>query len=176
MTMTMVFSSKILKNLEYLFLIVTFMTIAYIGHFFFSNKKPDYATVPAPVKSSKSVPEQVVNLDLKPYEFYARSIENRDIFTTTSASTSGGDALKPTIPAGQLPPNLKVVGLDLGPKAQVIIEDVNSNQTYFITQAKSEIGISIQSVEKDKISLNYQGQRIEIGLKGNQVYGSKTKP
>jgi hypothetical protein len=174
--MIMVFSSRVLKNLEYCFLIVTFMTIAYIGHFFFSNKKPDYTPVSVPPKVSTNVPEQAVNLDLKPYEFYVHTIESRDIFSTSAAVNAGDAAQKSIIPAGQLPPNLKVVGLDLGPKTQVIIEDVTANQTYFITQGQSEIGISILSVEKDKIFLNYQGQRIEIGLKGNQVYGSKPKP
>jgi type II secretory pathway component PulC len=172
------FSYRFLKILEYIFLAITFMTIAYIGYFFFTkNNRPEYAAATAPVITIRNVtPEEVATSELKPYDFYAQQIENRDLFTISTVPTSVSEANKPLIPEGQLPPNLKVVGIDLGARPLVVIEDTSANKTFFITQESAQEGISIQSVEKKKIFLSYQGQLIEIALKGNQVYGSHATP
>ena len=171
-------SYKILKNLEYLFLFVLMLTIVYIGYFFLAkNKWSDYITVSISESetSKNSFEEEVRNLELKPYDFYSKHIDSRDIFSNSGVAIEGIDT-KSAVTPGQLPANFKIVGIDLGSKSQIIIEDTAIHQTYFIQQDKSQAGISIQSTGKDKIYLNYQGQTIEIDLKGNQVYGSKSTP
>ena len=112
--------------------------------------------------------------DLKSYEFYSKQVEARDIFTSPARTADAPAGVKEDVPAGQLPGHLKVVGLILGDNPQVIIEDGNAHQTYFITPDKPEGGISLQSSTKDKMILNYKSQNIIINVKGNQGNGSKT--
>ena len=172
-------SYKTLKNLEYFFLAVMTLSMAYIGYFFLvSNKNTDHGIVSVPaVAPSKINVDEKASLDLKSYDFYAQNVNSRDIFVSSGTSIDGGaDPSKTAVPAGQLPPNFKVVGFDLGVHSQVIIEDSSTHQTYFIEQGKKQAGIGIESVTKDKVFLSYQGQTIQINLKGNQVYGSKTTP
>jgi type II secretory pathway component PulC len=106
----------------------------------------------------------------KPYDFYAKKINERDVFVKS-------EELKVVQQAGaadvQLPPNFKVVGIVFSNPAQVIIEDQVAHQTYFIAENAPSNGISIKRVLSNKIILSYQNQDIEINVKGNQIDASK---
>ncbi len=156
----MVYTYKILKNIELLLLSITIICFGYSGYVVM---KFNHQTVDLMPFKENSLPTFAVDMILtqaKPYEMYLQHMQNRDLFSPYVDSS----AVSPT---GQLPANLKVVGISLGGHPQVVLEDINMHQSYFIDETPNQ-GMSIKSVESNKILLNYQGQTIEIPLKGPQ--------
>lgn len=101
--------------------------------------------------------------DLKPFNALLDS-QGRDIFSLTPSLPSG--AAKST-PKGQLPDNLKIVGILIAHPSQIVIEDTSSNSTYFIDEGESKDGVKIVKVDQDRMTINYQGQDIVVPVSKN---------
>lgn len=158
---------KLLKNLEYFFILLTILCIGYVGSFYLSQNKmtDNQAAVSTADSADVNADDRVDVQDLKPYDFYAKQIDTRDVFIPLKQAKP----VEVKSFGGQLPSNFKVVGIILAKPVQVIIEDQTAHQTYFITEDAPVNGIGIKSVSGDAIVLNYQGQSIQVNIKGNQV-------
>jgi len=163
---------KLLKNLEYFFLLLTVVCVGYIGYFFLTQHKTIDVSLPLPsVKLQELDSADETTQELRPYDFYAKQINGRDVFVAPKQVKT---IERTGLAAGQLPVNFKVVGIVLANPAQVVIEDQTAHQTYFVSQDSPSNGISIKYVLKDKIVLEYQNQNIDIKIKGNQIDTSST--
>jgi len=113
---------------------------------------------------SKNTPKDAVlisptpALDLKPYNG-AVAVQARDIFSLSDVDSSG--AIENT-PHGQLPAHLKIVGLVIADPSQIVIEDTFAQKTYFIDEDHPQDGISIKQVIANQMTINYQGQDINV--------------
>ena len=87
--------------------------------------------------------------------------EGRDIFSSASRLPAAAVALS----GNGLPDNYKVVGIIVGNPSEVVIEDNQTKQTYFIQQGQTQGGISLERVENGQAFLNYQGKEIAIKVK-----------
>ena len=154
--------SKLLKNIEYLFIAVILFCLGYMGYFFLMKNNTSNQTF------KTNIPQQLVDQTMqdfvapatKPYEVYSDKINTRDIFTQHIVVP-----VKPTVSLSQLPPNFKIVGIVMGQSSQVIVEDSNTHETYFINKNTPQGGIALEKMEKDKVFLNYQGQSIQVIVK-----------
>ncbi len=158
--------SSLLKFSEYALVLVIVAAAGYIGYFFLTHKNDQ----PAVLKMSSSAEEKSpegFRLETKPYAFYESRIKGRDIFGF--AAPAAADPAASGTPSGELPAHLKVVGIVIAYPAQVIIEDTDAHQTYFIEEGKAQAGIKIERAAKDKIFINYQNQSIAIAVKGNHA-------
>ena len=100
------------------------------------------------------------NPGLKAFDYYAAFLKKRNIFDYGSADTSAGTT--PAAPAGQLPEHLKVVGIILADKPEVVIEDTQSKQTYFVQEGQKTGDLEIERIKGNSVVLLYQGQTIEV--------------
>ena len=165
----MINADQLLRNLEHFFLIAAILGLAYIGYSLLTQTKTDTVVLTKAFShASQTFSEKVLIPQLKPYDYYARQINKRDIFTTSAKTAENSSGETMNLP-GQLPSDLKVVGIVLGEHPQVVIENNRDHQTYFIEKGQTQAGISLEKVEKNKVYLNYQGQTIGIGLKGSSI-------
>jgi len=106
----------------------------------------------------------LAGFDLKPYDA-ALFDQDRDIFSiSTDPTASGADE---STPKGQLPAHLRIVGIVVADKSQVIIEDGIAKQTYFIDEGTSQAGIKIVRVGPKQVLINYRQEDIVIPVTKN---------
>ncbi len=156
----MVYTYKILKNIELVLLSMAIICFSYSGYVLLKFNGQPIDIMSFKENSLQTFAVDMILTQAKPYEMYLQHMQNRNLFSPYVDSSA-------IFPTGQLPANLKVVGISLGGHPQVVLEDINMHQSYFIDETPNQ-GMSIKSVESDKILLNYQGQTIEIPLKGPQ--------
>ena len=148
---------------ECLFFTVFAAACFYIFYFFYSGHQQNQPYM-AEIKVKNTSVNSTIDLPVPlPYESYASKIKKRNVFSSSidSSELNLANAVKP----GTLPSHLKVVGIVVGDPTEVILEDTNSRQTFFIRQGHEENGMSIQKVESNQVILNYQGQAVTIPLK-----------
>ncbi|MBF0510785.1 MAG: hypothetical protein HQL13_00480 [Candidatus Omnitrophica bacterium] len=147
--------------LEGVFIVLTLCSCVYIVFFLLFKNHPDI------LPETIVLPKTDVALNAMSFapEFASVSgAQTRDIFSLPASTTTGNAALPPK---GQLPGNLKVVGIVIASGAQVVIEDSSKNTTYFIDERHPQGGIKIVNVQKDKIIINYQEQDIALPVTKN---------
>ncbi len=88
----------------------------------------------------------------------------RDIFSLSDVGPSG--AIENT-PKGQLPAHLKIVGILVADPSQIIVEDTFARKTYFIDEYHPQDGIKIVQVKLNQMTINYQGQEINVPITKN---------
>ena len=143
---------------------------AYIGYFFLVQSK-NVSVENAPetvVVNEADVPSGAV-IESKPYALYAGQIESRDIFGNGSNAKTNAVVEAPMASTGQLPEYLKVVGILGGRSPQVVVEDTRMHRTFFIEEGKPDGDFTIQKSSSGKVLIMYQGQSIDIALKGNKA-------
>ena len=141
---------------------VVFGLLTLYAVFLFSQEKIDRSSssmvVSEPLSSALS--SQTVTA-LKPISEYADQLTRRDIFNFGSDLTERTTIGENTMP---LPSNLKVVGVIIGRPSEVIVEDAQTQQTYFIKDGETTGPFRVVHASKESIGLEYQGQLFEVGL------------
>src|SRR6185436_13696737 len=107
-----------------------------------------------------ALPSQDMPAPLKPVSAYAQQLAQRDIFNF--AATSAEMPQNQNATPGQLPANLKIVGVLVGHPSEVIIEDTQPQQTYFLKEGEASGPFKILRVSKESVGLEYQGQSFEV--------------
>ena len=155
------FALSLIRLAQRFFILLMLSCCAYVIFFFFSKDQDDSMTKNNTLVSRKGIalmsPSPV--FDLKPYQETGQMTRARDIFSLTTATSSG--AVENT-PKGQLPDHLKVVGILIANPSQIIIEDTSSNTTYFIDEDHPQDGIRMLKAGRDQMIINYQGQDIIV--------------
>lgn len=100
--------------------------------------------------------------ELKPYEFYLEPTKQRQIFGNApvpeaaipKVATDGTDFIK----------QINLVGIISGDNPQAVIEDKNTQKTYYVSKGQFIGEIQIEDIQEGKIILNHKGQRFELYL------------
>ena len=161
------FALSFIRFIQRLSIVLTLSCCAYIIFFFFTKNQdiliPENDAVASTQGVALMTPSPSTAFDLKPFDALADS-QGRDIFSLTPSVPSG--AAKST-PKGQLPDNLKIVGILIAHPSQIVIEDTSTNSTYFIDEGESKDGVKIVKVDQDRMTINYQGQDIVVPVSKN---------
>lgn len=92
--------------------------------------------------------------------------EGRDIFSRASPVAPAPPESKNT-PAS-LPGRFRLAGVVVDSSAQIVVEDLPAGKTYFISEGRQEGGLSVLSISKEYVQLEYMGQQYRIMLEGAQ--------
>jgi len=161
------FALSIIRLVHRLFILLTLACVAYIIYsFLFKNQDSSMSetmTVPHAKADSSTALSPAPVLDLKAYSSVSSS-QVRDIFSLTPANPLGPLV---STPKGQLPDYLKVVGVLIAHPSQIVIEDTSTHTTFFIDEGHVQNGIKIVKADKDKMTINYQGQDILLPVTKN---------
>jgi len=156
------FSLGLIRLIQRLSMILTLGCCGYVIIFLFSknqdNGMVNNSSAAKPVVAALSLPS--ADDGIKPYP-EAVNNQARDIFSLAAENLTG---VANNTPKGQLPDNLKVVGIIVAKPSQIIIEDSLSKKTYFIDETTPQAGIKIIRVNKDEMTINYQGQDIPVPI------------
>ena len=152
----------LIKQLQILLGSVVLLSLGYIG-FFQINYKDKDVVLPHSLATVNTSPAVLVLPQAQPYEKVAEILKERDIFSRISLQPD----LNSAVPSGQLPPNIKLVGIIISNPTQVVLEDTLLKQTQFIIEGQKTVdGINIERIENEKgvVYLNYHGQIIPLHL------------
>jgi type II secretory pathway component PulC len=95
----------------------------------------------------------------KPYEFYLKNLNRRQIFTASSFRETPTAA---AVASADLIKDLNLVGIISGDNPQAVIEDKKAQKTYYISRGQYVGDFQIEDIQEGKIILNYRGQRYEL--------------
>lgn len=156
----MITLDALLKLLQFLLFCVLLSALGFIASYQI-NRKDQAIVIPRLMVKAGTVEHTIVFPESQPFEKIADKIQDRDIFTRVSSQPDVTTAN----PTGQLPANIKVVGIIIGKPSQVVLEDSQQKSTQFIVEGQKPInGVNFERIEKGVIYLNYQGQVIPIHI------------
>lgn len=99
--------------------------------------------------------------EIKPYEFYAEGIKNRQIFGSTPGQQASQRVSGVNV---DLAKDINLVGIISGENPQAIIEDKKTQKTYYVTKGQFIGEIQVEDIQEGKIILNYMGESFELYL------------
>ena len=102
--------------------------------------------------------------ELKPFDMYQGKIMTRDIFLSPWEKQRTNDAFGANNPASPsaLSQQLKIVGIVLDQDPKAILEDIKSQQTFFVSEGEEVMGATLKQIQEDKLIFIYNGQRVEL--------------
>ncbi len=102
--------------------------------------------------------------DLKDFSSYGPVLDRRDIFNVHFEKQPVGT--NAAIPDNTYDPRrtLRLVGIILDEQEQVIVEDTELKQTFFLHIGEKVNDITVKGIQENKVIFNYQGQDFELEL------------
>ena len=119
-------------------------------------------------QTSEGVSPKIILPEAKPFDNYADVIRSRDIF---SIAQPGGKSLAENpnnIPQASFATtqdwikNLKLVGILMDREPQAVIEDLQKNETVFLSHGQQLDEAVLEEIQEGKVIFLYQGHRIEL--------------
>lgn len=105
---------------------------------------------------------------LKAASYYLEKARGRDIFQMVSDEEPRSKAVVRSGPVSQriteLTKNLRLVGISWSADPDVMIEDTNTQRTFFLKKGQiiESINVKVEAVFKDKVVLTYEGEEAEL--------------
>lgn len=96
----------------------------------------------------------------KSLDFYVQTIKNRQIWTSPNKEQAKGSGVN--VAAREILKNVSLVGVISGAQPQAIIEDKETQKTYYVTPGQFIGEYQIEHIEEGKIILNYNGEKYEL--------------
>lgn len=99
--------------------------------------------------------------DVPPFDFYKQSMDGRDIFQApwerpvSAAIVSGASA-------AELTRQLKLVGILLDKDPKAIVENLGTQQTFFVSPGESIGNAVVSEIQQDKVILIFGQEKVEL--------------
>ncbi len=103
-----------------------------------------------------------VTPEVKPFLYYLEMVQRRDIFSPIKlrgAESTEDETKKELMDSLK---ELKLVGISWGSEPEVIIEDTKANKSYFLKTGDTISKFKINSILKDKVILEAEGQKMDL--------------
>jgi len=96
----------------------------------------------------------------KPFEFYSREMQGRQLFIAHTGSS--GAAGQPQPVSGDLIKDINLIGIISGENPQAVIEDKKTKKSYYLSKGQFIGDFQVEDIQEGKIILNYNGTRYEL--------------
>lgn len=96
----------------------------------------------------------------KPLGVYEEAILARDLFQPFDYVQADTKALEKALPA--LHQRIKVIGILLDKDSKAIVEDLNDQQTHFLSKGESIGTARLEDIKEDKVIFMYNNERVEM--------------
>ena len=151
---------RALRTLNQVMVLIILVLAGYLLYIFISsqNKVDDFV-----VDKDSSEVNEVASLKErrnKPYEYYAKEIEARDVFSRPEPEKEEEKKIVPE--SVDLSKSLRLVGIVLGDIPEAIIEDIKSKKIFFLHQGDEILEGRVQSIKEGKVILDYKGFEAEL--------------
>lgn len=133
----------------------------------YGTAKPQEIKIAPVVPQAQESPEAVAaaeeptDLAVQPFESYQRAMEGRDIFQAPwekpveDLPAAGGSA-------SELSKQLKLVGILLDKDPKAILEDLATQQTFFLSPGERIGNAVVEEIREDKVILGFGKERVEL--------------
>ncbi|MDD3374456.1 MAG: hypothetical protein PHY73_01880 [Candidatus Omnitrophica bacterium] len=150
---------RVFRILNQLMILIILVLAGYLLYTFVSsqNKADDFVISEDPTEINEVI--DLKEKKSKPYEYYAKQIEARDVFSRPEPEEEVENKVIENI---DLSKSLRLVGIVLGDIPEVIIEDIKSNQIFFLHQGDEILEGRVESIKEGKVILNYKGSQTEL--------------
>ena len=106
--------------------------------------------------------QQNVSTEVRPFLYYLEMVQRRDIFSPVKLRSVENPEDETKKALVTLVKDLRLVGISWGKDPQVIIEDTKDNKTYFLKAGDPISKFKIDTILKDKVILDADGQKMEL--------------
>ncbi|MBF0384499.1 MAG: hypothetical protein HQL27_01380 [Candidatus Omnitrophica bacterium] len=110
------------------------------------------------VKNNK-VSGNLNDKEARPFDYYSKKIEKRDIFMLPWEKSDGNTGDK-VLPGGDLAKRLRVVGIVLDDSPKAIIEDLSTKETLFISKGEKFGEAVLKEVTDGEVIFVYNGEKV----------------
>ena len=108
-----------------------------------------------------TVPEEKpISSRVEDYSVYSKSIEGKELFSAPIAEGPG----EPASSEIDVSKRFNLVGIIAGDQPQAIIEDKETQKTYYLYKGQSFSGVTVQEIGEGKVTLSYKGREISLVL------------
>ncbi|MDD5595436.1 MAG: type II secretion system protein N [Candidatus Omnitrophica bacterium] len=118
--------------------------------------------LPVISEKMKQTPQAETKKESKPFEFYLKGMQGRQIFGTFSGKEEG-QAAQVAAEADSIK-DINLMGVILGDNPQAIIEDKKTQKTVYVSRGQFIGQFQVEEIKEGKVILNYKGQRYELGV------------
>jgi len=150
---------KVWNNVLAVFVVVLFVYLT--GDFVLGRLDIGQFAKKTALVKARSLKENPVP-EVKLFLYYLEMVQRRDIFSPVRlvGAENPDDETKKVLAA--LIKDLKLVGISWGEDPEVIIEDTKVNKTYFLKTGDTISKFKIETILKDKVILESEGQKMEL--------------
>lgn len=148
-----------------LFMIAIVLTGYLVIDFIFES--PDINHIYERISPAKDQLQEDIEPAGRTFLSYLAMVQSRNIFSSLvieGAQQVGIEEERKTIKQeiAQLSAGLRLAGISLSPKPQVMIENKETNETLFLKKGDAINKLTIQKIFADRVILSYQGETIEL--------------
>lgn len=97
----------------------------------------------------------------KPFHFYEQRFQKRDIFELPGMKVKSKSNILDNIGA-DLSKRIKIVGIVIDQDSKVIIEDIKTGKTFFMSEGESVGSAVIEKIQDDKVIFKYNNKEVEL--------------
>jgi hypothetical protein len=106
-------------------------------------------------------PPVIKIVEPKPFQIYEEAVNRRDLFQPFAERFQADTAvLEKAMPA--LHQCIKVIGILKDKDSKAIVEDLNDQQTHFLSKGESIGTARLEDIEEDKVIFIYNNERVEM--------------
>ncbi|MDD5653252.1 MAG: type II secretion system protein N [Candidatus Omnitrophica bacterium] len=151
-----------LKKLKIILFVISLVYLAVTFIYpYFSSKK-----INLPAVSAQSFKEEAIAVskkEKKPFEYYLKDVQGRQVFGSFSETQEGPGAAAVAAEADSIK-DINLLGVVMGDNPQAIIEDKKSQKTVYVNRGQFIGQFQVEDIREGKVILNYKGQRYELGV------------
>lgn len=98
----------------------------------------------------------------KSSEFYLQGLPKREIFASSPAPTMRAEEIPASGQNLDLIKNINLVGIISGENPQAVIEDKNTQKTFYLSREQFIGEFQVKEIKEGKVILDYKGQSYEL--------------
>ena len=103
----------------------------------------------------------VAAIEVRPFDSYKPAMEGRDIFQAPWEQPAQ-DIPAPGVSSTELVKQLKLVGILLDKDPKAIVEDLGTQQTFFVSPGERIGNAIVQEIRQDKVILIFGQEKVEL--------------
>jgi len=166
-------SRTFLKRIENTLLILNILLVFILGIAIVHNYRQIQKATAQVTENQPAQTEAVVQTafnDPEPFSTYESRFKERDLFALpqqtviqeNADTVSSSNAVSVTTSA--LPDHVKVVGIIVGKPSEIVIEDTQTQQTFFIQEGQAQGDFAMERVDNGRVIVSFRGQNFQIPL------------
>ncbi len=148
--------------------VTAFMILVFVGNKYVRRESPVAPEEPFSIQVVEDVPvsgkqeaASIPSVDVRPFESYKQAMAERDVFQAPWEKPAEVASV-PGVSASELTKQLKLVGILLDKDPKAIVEDLGTQQTFFVSPGERIGNAVVAEIRPDKVILTFGQEKVEL--------------